>query len=85
MVRYFNIKPGQTIGEVYDSYSYNDYLTLIYNNGPLKRWNFSHNQLRMLRILFILVMVWAIMTLYPLIEDYLSGKQSNENRLPGYE
>ena len=80
MVSYYNIKPGQDFGEIFDKYQYKNYLTLIYKEGPIKRWNFSHTQIRVFRIAFILVTVYLISCLLPYFEGALGLGPAEESQ-----
>jgi len=64
---YSLVQAGKTVGEIYDEFAYNNYLTLIYSKGKLNRWNLSPRSLRILRLVIIIVMVCAVYQLIPVI------------------
>jgi uncharacterized membrane protein len=83
-VRYLLLQPGPTIGKIFDEYSKNDYLALIYHNTNVNK-RVSNLERRIIRFATILGIIWMVIYLYPMVMGYLYPEQQQNFITPDFE
>jgi hypothetical protein len=64
------VQPGPTIGQVFDEFAKNDYLSLIYHNSTPGGKKISKLERRIIRFATILFFIWIALYAYPFVKEY---------------
>lgn len=66
------LQPGVTVGKVFDEFSKNDYLALIYHNANLGMRKITTLERRIIRFAIVIAFIWIALYAVPLINQYLN-------------
>jgi hypothetical protein len=66
------IQPGPTIGRIYDEFSKDGYLALIYHNTNIGLRKISTLERRIIRVAIIVAIAWIALYLWPMASEYFN-------------
>ncbi len=70
-VRYMMVQPGPTVGQVFDEFGKDDYLSLIYHNDRPAGRKINSLERRIIRFATILFVIWVALYAFPYLQAFL--------------
>lgn len=80
-MRFVMVQPGPTIGQLFDEFSKDGYLSLIYHNTNVTK-RVTSLERRIIRIVTILAVIWITLYVYPFVRDYFDPPAVPPPELP---
>ena len=70
-LKYEHIAPGHTVGQLFDKYGRQDYLSIIYHTKNIGRKSVTPLPKRLIRLAVLVTVVWACIYSWPFLSRFL--------------